>query len=55
MIGPKAEDGHEIRYRNTFDPAVLGQPAGDDPADPDRKAAACDELFDDVVCAEGLR
>ena len=34
---------------------VLGQPAGDVPADPDGKAAACDELFDDVARAEGLR
>ena len=55
MIGPKAEDGHEIRYRNAFDPAVLGQPAGDVPADPDGKAAASDELFDDDARAEGLR
>ena len=54
MVGLKAEDSHKIRHRNAFDPAVLGQPAGDVPADPDGKAAASDELFDDVACAEGL-
>ena len=54
-FGPKVEDSREIRYRNTFDPTVLDQPVGDVLADLDGKAAARDELFDDVARAEGLR
>ena len=44
-----------FQHWNTFDLAVLGQPAGDGPADPNGEAAARDELFDYVAGAEGLR
>ena len=54
-IGPKAEDGHKIRYWNTLYPAVFSQPAGDRPAGPDREAAARDKLLDEIPGAEGLR
>ena len=40
---------------NTLYPAVFGQPAGDRPAGPDREAAACDNLLDEIPGAEGLR
>ena len=53
-FGPEVEGIHEVRYQDTFDLAVLGQPAGDGPASPNREAVARHKLFDDVSCAEGL-
>jgi len=54
-VGPKLEGSHEVRYRNTLDPAVFGQIVGDDSARPEREVVARYELFDIVSRAEGLR
>ena len=50
----KVKDGRKVGYWNTLDPAVLGQPAGDSPADPDGEATTRDETFEDIARAEGL-
>ena len=55
MFSPKIKSSHEVRHRDTFDPTVLSQPAGDGPASPNGKAVACHELLNDITCAEGLR
>ena len=54
-VRSKVEGSHEVRYRNTLDPAVFGQIVGDDSARPEREVVARYELFDIVSRAEGLR
>ena len=55
MFSPKIKSSHEVRHRDTFNPAVLSQPAGDGPASPNGKAVACHKLLNDITHAKGLR